>query len=127
MSNRTIWEETLIRVIERQGHQCAYCTLPFGSVIYIPKQGEIITTAVADHWIPWAQGGGSIEQNCIAACEPCNRLKNDRIYDDLQSASRDILIRKMKHKHVTMFIPETPSTMDYVAWQSEYLDWYRSS
>ena len=132
MSNRTIYESFLLRAIERQGHQCAYCTLPFGSVVYVPKHhnnltsAEVILVAVADHWIPWAIGGDGREDNCVAACEVCNRLKSDNVYDSLQSASRDILIQKMRRGHKTMFIPQTPSTVSYERWQSEYLDWWNN-
>ena len=124
MSNRNILDKTLNRVIELQGHICAYCTLPFGSVYKDKKGRERITTVVADHWIPWAVGGDSIGANCIAACDLCNHLKTDHVYDSLQSASRDLLIIRMERGYVTLFVPTVASTADYKEWQREYLEWF---
>lgn len=122
MFQRIIPNAILERSIQAQGHQCAYCTLPFGSVITHHGKDRI-TTAIADHWIPWANGGLSTNENCVASCDVCNGVKSSDHYDSLQSASREIMITRMQKRYVTLFIPTVASTMDYKEWQRQYTRW----
>ena len=50
-------------VLERDGHQCAYC-----------RRGGV----TIDHIVPRAQGGRSTWANTVASCQPCNSRKANR-------------------------------------------------
>lgn len=58
------WYDMRRRVLERDGHTCAYC-------------GNEATEA--DHIIPRAAGGKDEMSNLVAACKPCNGLKSDKL------------------------------------------------
>lgn len=53
------------RVIKRDNHACQYC-------------GHTGIRMTVDHIIPQSKGGISSWENCVAACEPCNKFKGDR-------------------------------------------------
>lgn len=55
-------------VLERDGHQCAYCDKRADSV---------------DHVIPRARGGRHAWDNVVAACNRCNHRKSDSLLVDL--------------------------------------------
>jgi hypothetical protein len=55
-------------VLRRDGYQCAYCN------------GNKATTI--DHLLPRARGGKSTWLNCVAACQPCNSRKADKLLED---------------------------------------------
>jgi len=54
-------------VLERDKYVCQYCTKHLTS-----------STATIDHVLPKARGGKSSFENCVAACEPCNKGKADK-------------------------------------------------
>ncbi len=49
-------------ILERDGHLCQYCG----------KTGDTV-----DHILPKSRGGGDSWTNCVCACSPCNRKKNN--------------------------------------------------
>ncbi len=51
----------------RDGYMCQYC----GGVF-------IARDLTLDHVVPRSKGGESSWENLVAACQPCNRKKNDR-------------------------------------------------
>ena len=57
-------------VIVRDKHTCQYCGKRIGD------------DATIDHIIPSSKGGKSTFENCVAACKPCNNLKDDRLPDE---------------------------------------------
>ena len=122
MSNRNISKSVLNFKIESQEHLCAYCQLPFGSIIQ-HRMSTHIANVVGDHFIPWAYSGTSEPDNFVASCSVCNGIKSDKHFSDLQSASRFILEFRVKNKYVTQFIPNTPVSLDYLQWQREYSAW----
>lgn len=54
---------TLVNVLRRDGHRCAYCGRP---------------ASTRDHVVPRSRGGPTSWLNLVAACEPCNSFKRDR-------------------------------------------------
>ncbi len=50
-------------ILERDGHTCQYCGKPGATV---------------DHIQPRSRGGEDSWTNCVCACGPCNRLKNNQ-------------------------------------------------
>jgi 5-methylcytosine-specific restriction endonuclease McrA len=55
------------RVLARAGYRCFYCTA---------------SATIADHYVPLAKQGTDAEENLVAACQPCNSKKGDRMPDD---------------------------------------------
>jgi len=47
-------------------------------------------------------------------------LKGSRIYTSVSEASRELLVVRMRKKIITIFIPETPLTLDPEQWSREY-------
>lgn len=61
------WEALRLRVLERDGWVCHYCTKQL--------QGD---DATADHIVPKESGGRDEESNLVAACRSCNSAKKDK-------------------------------------------------
>lgn len=55
-------------VMVRDGYRCVYCG----------KRGTTI-----DHVVPQSKGGPSTYENCVAACESCNSIKDDHSLESL--------------------------------------------
>lgn len=53
-------QETLARA----SHRCFYCTAP---------------ASIEDHYVPLAKGGADSAENTVAACQPCNSAKGDKM------------------------------------------------
>ena len=53
-------------VLLRDGYQCSYC-------------GIKSMNLTVDHIIPKSRGGKDTYENTVAACKPCNRIKDDRL------------------------------------------------
>lgn len=53
-------------ILERFGHQCAYCPAPWQEI---------------DHIVPVSRGGGLVMGNVVPACKPCNVAKNAQSLD----------------------------------------------
>ena len=56
-------------VLRRDGFRCAYCRDRRASTV--------------DHVIPTSRGGANTWENVVAACEPCNTRKGDRLLREL--------------------------------------------
>lgn len=119
MTNRIITRAILDRAIERQGHLCFYCQLPFGTVART-KRGNVTQNAVGDHWIPWAFSGNSSEPNAVAACDICNSYKSSDIYESPERATIEIIAARNRSGVRIDWIPETPVTLDGNQWAIEY-------
>lgn len=61
---RAEWNELKREIFERDNHRCVYC-------------GEPATCA--DHVLPKAWGGLTVERNLVAACRSCNSRKGGRL------------------------------------------------
>lgn len=55
-------------VLARDGFKCVYCGGPANTI---------------DHVIPQSKGGGTTYDNCVAACSPCNRKKDDYFLEEI--------------------------------------------
>lgn len=56
-------------VLTRDGYQCVYCSL----------RGTGTRAETVDHILPRSWGGTNAHANLVAACEPCNTAKGDRL------------------------------------------------
>lgn len=61
-------------ILERDGHICQYC-------------GK--TGATVDHILPRSRGGEDSWTNCVCACSPCNRKKNNHTPKEAGMVLRD--------------------------------------
>ena len=72
-------------MIEVQGNKCFYCGRKFGSA-YIKKNSPAhtvrFTTVTFDHVQPFVNGGRDTH-NRVAACNLCNAVKSDKVFDNL--------------------------------------------
>lgn len=74
---------------------CIYCTVPFGS--YVKYKGETrATTSHRDHFIAKCQGGEYISNNLVDACNICNQIKTDKIFENGTEAKAYILEQLIK-------------------------------
>lgn len=67
LNMRSFDDKTKIKVYESQNGICPVC-----------KQHFKIEEMEADHIIPWAQGGKTIQENCQMLCKKDNRTKSDK-------------------------------------------------
>lgn len=63
LGDPTRWVAARVRILRRDGYQCAYCGQPADTV---------------DHIVPRVKGGSHDDSNLAAACRRCNGLKQDR-------------------------------------------------
>lgn len=54
------------RILERDGHECAYCHYEATHV---------------DHIVPYSYGGMDDDENLVASCDICNRLANNKVFE----------------------------------------------
>lgn len=54
-------------VLIRDGWLCVYCGAPV-----------TLSSGVADHRVPWRDGGRTDMDNLATACRPCNALKGNK-------------------------------------------------
>ncbi len=64
---RAFPEDIKLAAWEKQGHVCPLCHGEF-------DYGQM----EADHIVPWAKGGRTVEENCQMLCRTCNRRKSAR-------------------------------------------------
>lgn len=118
MGKRYFTAESVERVTVQQDHLCAYCNLPFGSVV--SYRGETVQTPVGDHFTPFSHSGATRVSNLVVSCQICNGIKSDQLFESIEHASRFILVRRMEKKIVTYFIPEHALTENPEAWYREH-------
>jgi len=73
---------TLRTLYHRQGGRCAYCRRP---TVIPPRTEERVLGqlyASRDHRHPKSRGGSDARGNLVMACEPCNQIKEDRLWEE---------------------------------------------
>ncbi len=103
-----------ITLIEEQQGLCAYCLVPFGSVIQYGRRHKL-SVIHFDHFVPFAYTNGNAAGNWVAACNFCNLIKGAKMFDDLAEA-REYITDRWIHKRM------------YLSWEapvSSELDPYR--
>ena len=76
------------RVLERDQYRCHYCGLD-GAASF---ENSLIMTVDFVH--PRAQRGMKHADNLVAACRPCNLIKGQRVFADLEHAKKYVLQRR---------------------------------
>ena len=116
---RSIDRGILDRIIKSQGDLCAYCLLPFGTVVETKRRGTVVQMPVGDHFIPWVADGRTVESNIVASCSQCNMIKGSIVFDSLEAARLMILPRR-ERTLTPYFVPYMPITRDALTWNVEY-------
>jgi 5-methylcytosine-specific restriction endonuclease McrA len=71
-----------LRTLEHFERKCAYCmAVPFGSM---------------EHFVPLSAGGGTVANNCVPSCNPCNTRKGNRTGSALRLAMGDSTIDRVE-------------------------------
>lgn len=103
------------------GFACAYCQVIFGSVARRPGHEAVIVRMQVDHVIPFAFTGHEGErENVVAACQICNGLKQDTIFDSIINARRHLDRLWVRAGYVIEFIPTRSHFEDPDGWAREY-------
>lgn len=119
ITDRNYTPRAIFRQVEAQGHLCAYCLLPFGTITR--HRGHNVTQKPhGDHFVPHSYGQTTRLANLVAACQVCNWIKSDRMFEDLNEAQRWILRARESRTYRVVFVPRTPITVDSWAWAAEY-------
>lgn len=75
--------------IERQENRCVYCERSFGGVVTRVRAGvaRLVDVKVQwDHFVPYSYIRQNGDCNFVAACQICNGLKKDRLFQTLEEA-----------------------------------------
>jgi 5-methylcytosine-specific restriction endonuclease McrA len=86
------------KIVTGQSGKCFYCERDFG--YHYQKGGHVYKSTIHfDHSIPFVYSGNSKENNLVAACNLCNLIKKDRMFDDIE-ALRGYLNGRLKAKGI---------------------------
>lgn len=80
------------RLVEAQGGLCLYCLLPFGSEVRWKHRRRTLRAEI-DHLVPVAWKDDNRTSNLAAACQVCNSVKADGMYDTIEAA-RDAIAQR---------------------------------
>lgn len=80
-------------ILTSQDYRCFYCGLSFGST-QIRKGKAVRLSLNWDHVVPFSFSMSNSEGNMVAACQVCNNLKRDRIFQTLDEAR--VALRDMR-------------------------------
>jgi len=81
------WQEGL-KILERDGFRCQYCGLD-GAANF---DHSLIMSV--DFVIPRAHKGKKTAENLVAACRPCNTIKGNHVFKDVEEAKAYVLRRR---------------------------------
>jgi hypothetical protein len=122
MGSRGYTPIAIRREVELQQHLCAYCLLPFGTVTR--HHGTNVTQKPqGDHFEPWALNQATKVVNLAAACQICNHVKRDQVFESFETAQKQIQATRYARGYRVLFIPNHPITEDAWRWASEYAVW----
>ncbi|MFD7465081.1 HNH endonuclease [Streptomyces tendae] len=109
------------------GFACAYCQVVFGAAVRRPGREHVIVRLQVDHVRPWSWTGLEDDiENCVAACQICNGLKQDDIFDSIINARRHLDRLWVRAGYVIEFIPTRSNFEDPDGWAREYARYLRS-
>ncbi|WP_329114525.1 HNH endonuclease [Streptomyces sp. NBC_01353] len=110
------------------GFACAYCQILFGSVVRKPRREPTILRLNVDHFMPFAWTRREDDLlNCVAACQICNGLKQDTIFDSVVNARRHLDRLWVKAGYLVEFIPTRSNFEDPAGWAREYARYLRTA
>ena len=82
-------------VLEEQGYICFYCGVAFGESYWSPRSDALAQAQPGfDHFIPWIYCRSSTADNVVAACQTCNSIKSDLVFENRGEAIRFVRDRR---------------------------------
>lgn len=79
--------------LERQEGRCIYCDRPFGS--YERRKGKFVRLRVNwDHFVPYVYSANNSDINFVAACQICNHIKSDKMFQTIDEARVHIQVTR---------------------------------
>jgi len=89
------------KILNEQNYLCIYCGKFFGSLYCIEgKLGIKKTRAEFDHFIAFVYSANNKSENIVAACNICNGLKSDKMFNDLEGVTLYVT-EKTKEKKIS--------------------------
>lgn len=88
------------RILNKQGNRCLYCRQRFGAEFIRTINGQKVKGVVILHWdhfIPYSYAEANPEDNWVASCASCNRIKHSKMFATLEEATLHIM-RARKNK-----------------------------
>ena len=80
-------------ILQNQNYRCIYCEKSFDG--YVWRKGKGIKLKVAwDHFLPFCFSYNNHETNFLAACQICNGIKSDLVFDSIQEAQTYIQTKR---------------------------------
>lgn len=79
-----------LAVLESQDNRCLYCRNHFGTAVEVKGIMRHLI-AVWDHFVPFSYSADNGGRNFVAACQLCNGLKSNRVFEHQEDATAFIL------------------------------------
>lgn len=90
-----------VEILKGQNGTCFYCGTTFGEIF--PYRNHYVCARLEwDHLLAFAFCRNNCDKNMVAACEQCNRIKSDRVFDSIEEAIRYVRQRR-KDKGLPLF------------------------
>lgn len=106
-------------VLERYGHACGYCGVPFGSVIRY--RGRVMATTVHwDHAVPYAYLLANPDINWVASCGQCNHAKSDLLFTDAHDLRSYVHAQLVRRGWEVLWWAPVASTADPHQWAVKF-------
>jgi hypothetical protein len=91
-------------LLEEWNNRCAYCELPFGTLVwrrgigredktrkgYRPNFGYLTVQLEWDHFVPFAYTDSCADGQFLPACQLCNGLKSDSMFRTIEGARESL-------------------------------------
>lgn len=112
-------KDRIDHLLRQQGYVCAYCAVPFGSVIR--HHGRMkISACHLDHVVPLAFLNSNPSGNWIAACNFCNQVKSDHLFHSLAEARSYILERRDRQGDTVEWFADVSCEQDPHRWAVKF-------
>lgn len=88
-------------ILQKQEYRCFYCDGQFGSRIW--RWTRIVRVKLVwDHVNPYVFSLDNRDQNFVAACQTCNGIKRDYVFDSYEAAKTFILARRKEKGYASV-------------------------
>ena len=95
-------------MLEVQENKCFYCAVPFNEPFLHPKINKLRYTNVCyDHFIPYSYSQDNRQINFVGACQICNGIKRNLVFDSREDAITYVKYRRKKKGYDKAFTEKT--------------------
>ncbi|SRR6266496_713060 len=107
-------------ILKKQHYKCLYCKLLFGTGLY--KDGKFMTIDLEwDHLVPYSYLLANPINNWVAACQICNRLKYNKIFNFLYELKHWLVEERSYRYNIQIdFVPSISNEQDPETWAEEF-------